>query len=224
MYTHKIRPTLKGASHVLAAIVYAVLTPYLIQLIPQDIMLHGICYMCAQIGHFGASAAFHCFEWPKSRVIVPRRIDHVMIFLTMLASYDIITLMLVPDINPIVTIIVWLGACIGIITRVAFTKAPKPLIGIPYILLGWSVILDTDIMRVAYERSPEAAVLLLAGGIAYTIGGCIYVLQCPNFYPRTLGFHELFHIFTIIGCMYISIAIFGYIIPYYKSHVHAPEY
>jgi hemolysin III len=40
---------------------------------------------------------------------------------------------------------------------------------------------------------------LLAGGIFYTIGGIIYSLKKPNLISQWLGFHEIFHILTMMG-------------------------
>ena len=41
--------------------------------------------------------------------------------------------------------------------------------------------------------------LILAGGIAYTVGAIVYAVRKPNPYPRVFGYHEVFHALTIIG-------------------------
>jgi len=53
------------------------------------------------------------------------------------------------------------------------------------------------------------AALLVAGGLAYSIGGVIYALKRPNPVPATFGYHELFHTGTIVGfaCHYAAIVL-----------------
>ena len=67
-----------------------------------------------------------------------------------------------------------------------------------YLLLGWAILIDLP--AVGTLPAPGIA-LLLAGGLCYTFGGVIYMLKHPNF-SKTFGFHELFHIFVILGSMF----------------------
>ena len=49
----------------------------------------------------------------------------------------------------------------------------------------------------------------MAGGLAYTLGAVVYGLKRPNPSPRWFGFHEIFHVGTVIGyaCNYVAVAI-----------------
>ena len=40
---------------------------------------------------------------------------------------------------------------------------------------------------------------VLMGGLFYTIGAVIYAVKLPNPWPNFFGFHEIFHIFVILG-------------------------
>ena len=53
--------------------------------------------------------------------------------------------------------------------------------------------------------------LLAAGGIAYTIGGVIYIAKRPNLHPD-LGFHELFHLFVLVGSLCHYLLVFFFVI------------
>jgi hemolysin III len=44
-------------------------------------------------------------------------------------------------------------------------------------------------------------ILILAGGLAYTLGGVVYALKKPNPFPGTFGFHEIFHSLTVLAFM-----------------------
>jgi hemolysin III len=41
--------------------------------------------------------------------------------------------------------------------------------------------------------------LVVAGGLAYTLGALAYALKRPRLVPRVFGYHELFHAGTLIG-------------------------
>jgi hemolysin III len=40
---------------------------------------------------------------------------------------------------------------------------------------------------------------MLGGGVAYTLGAVVYALKHPDPWPRVFGYHEVFHLFTVIG-------------------------
>jgi hemolysin III len=56
---------------------------------------------------------------------------------------------------------------------------------------------------------PNGFFLLVAGGVMYTVGGVIYALKKPNF-SKSFGFHELFHIFVILGsfCHFLCVLLY----------------
>jgi hemolysin III len=56
--------------------------------------------------------------------------------------------------------------------------------------------------------------LLLLGGILYTIGAVIYALKRPDPFPRVLGFHEIFHLFVIAGSISMATVIWVWVVPY----------
>jgi hemolysin III len=64
--------------------------------------------------------------------------------------------------------------------------------------------------ELATKLHPAAIVLLVVGGIAYTVGGVIYARRRPDPLPSIFGYHELFHALTIVGvaCQYVAIAFF----------------
>jgi hemolysin III len=56
-------------------------------------------------------------------------------------------------------------------------------------------------------------VLLVLGGILYTIGGVIYGLRRPDPFPRVFGYHEVFHVFVIAGSALHYTLIAAYLMP-----------
>ena len=51
------------------------------------------------------------------------------------------------------------------------------------------------------------AVLLLVGGAIYTVGAAIYAFQWPNPFPRTFGFHEIFHLLVVAAAVTQFVAV-----------------
>jgi hemolysin III len=50
-------------------------------------------------------------------------------------------------------------------------------------------------------------VLIVVGGLAYTVGAVIYALKKPNPVPGVFGFHEIFHTLTVLAflCHWVAI-------------------
>jgi len=71
-------------------------------MIPTTLKLPLTIYLLGIIGNFGSSAMFHFINWPKHLVIYPRRLDHIMIFVKIAASYYALISTVINDINPLI--------------------------------------------------------------------------------------------------------------------------
>ncbi len=210
------RPLLKGKIHLIALISYLSLFPILIRTLPKNIRFYMIFYLLAEIGHFGASTLLHIINW-VSWLDIMRKIDHIMIFPKIISTYYAITSTVLPDIHPLVLKIVNISSLLGILSRVLFTDASKIMIAIPYFLTGWAVLLDPKIFRLLFQRLKHDAWILILSGVLYSIGGIIYIRKKPNLIPGYLEYHELFHIFSVLGAASVTKFIFQNAIPYYKN-------
>jgi hemolysin III len=84
---------------------------------------------------------------------------------------------------------------------IAGTYTPIAVLTLP----GWvAIFVLPDLL---HNAGVAAFVLILAGGVVYTIGGVVYALKRPNPIPGVLGFHEVFHLCTLVAalCHYIAI-------------------
>ena len=99
--------------------------------------------------------------------------------------------------RPVVLIIIWAGAFAAIVLKFAWVGAPKWLAAAIGIALGWVavVVLPQLVGRV----NIAAVILLIVGGLAYTLGAVVYVRRRPDPVPAVFGYHELFHALTIVG-------------------------
>ena len=167
-------------------------------------------FMATSLLLFGNSALYHRFDWGPRTKIVLKRIDHANILLLIAGTYTpIATLALSPGKGTLLLILVWSGALLGILFRVFWIHAPRWLYVALYLLLGWAAVMYlVDLLNV----NVAMMVLVIVGGLLYTGGAIVYALKRPNPWPGHFGFHEIFHVCTVLAflchwtaCLLISL-------------------
>jgi hemolysin III len=169
-------------------------------------------YAVGLCGLFGGSATYHRWRWdPRWRPLL-RRVDHSTIFLFIAASYTpVAVLVLEGTLKVVVLSVVWAGALAGIVFSIAWIEAPRWLVAGTYLALGWVAVITLPDLA---ERLPVAPlVLLAAGGALYSAGAVVYALRRPDPWPRTFGFHEVFHAFVIAAAVAHFVAMAGWVVP-----------
>ena len=147
---------------------------------------------------FGTSAVYHRGHWSPRISGVLRRLDHTNIFLIIAGTYTPLSVLLLPaDTARTLLIVVWTGALIGLLARVFWLGAPRWVYVPVYVALGWvAVWFFPSFYRV---RRRWIVLLIAVGGLAYTLGAIVYGIKRPNPSPRWFGFHEMFHVLTVVG-------------------------
>ncbi len=156
---------------------------------------------------FGTSALYHRKMWSTSRArSLMKRLDHSMIFVFIAGTYTPLTLLALPPrtARTILTV-VWGGAAIGIGLRMLWLHSPRFLMVPLYIALGWVAVFV--IPELLHTAGVATMVLILAGGVLYSLGAFVYASRRPNPAPQTFGYHEVFHAFTLVAatCHYIAV-------------------
>lgn len=148
---------------------------------------------------FGNSALYHRFNWKPSVKKALKRVDHANIFLLIAGSYTPITLLALPAEKAVVLLwIIWTTAALGIGFRIFWIHAPRWLYVPIYIGMGWvALAFVVDF----FAANAPMMILILAGGLAYTLGAVVYALKWPNPSKKHFGFHEIFHVFTVLAFM-----------------------
>ena len=131
-----------------------------------------------------------------------------MIYVLIAGSYTPMLMSFYPKKEALVfSLILWIVAAVGIGVKV-FWFLPRWVSTAIYLLMGWSILFDLGPLT----RIPTGAIVLLAaGGVSYTIGGVIYGLKKPDLF-RAFGFHELFHLFVIVGSLCHYAMVFWYVL------------
>ena len=166
----------------------------------------GLCAL------FAGSGLYHRWRWnPRWRPLL-RRIDHSTIFVFIAASYTPIALLVLDGtLRSVVLVGVWMGAAAGVVFSVAWITAPRALVAATYLALGWFAVITVPQLVDRLPALPLA--LLAAGGVLYTLGAVVYAGKRPNPWPRTFGFHEVFHAFVIAAAAAHFAAMSGWVIP-----------
>jgi len=146
---------------------------------------------------FGNSALYHRFDWkPRTKVIL-KRIDHANILLLIAGTYTPLAVLALPGEKGFLLLaIVLAGALAGIAFRVFWITAPRWLYLVIYLALGWAAVMYMGDLLAA---SVAMMVLVVVGGLLYTVGAVIYGVKKPNPIPGVFGFHEIFHALTVLA-------------------------
>jgi hemolysin III len=209
------RPYFKGVFHLIATLFNIIMLPYLIPKIPKELIVPIGFYVFSIIGHYLSSTILHIKKWDDDILPSIRKIDHIFILIKIGATYIASIVTVMPNINMAVKAVLVLGTIVGIYMRIYYTNVHNGLIALPPIIVGWSILLDPYLVFTSFRRIPSGSTVALAGGISFTIGALIYVLKWPNPAPKYIGFHEIFHLFTIIGTGLFTFFVFEHAIPYY---------
>jgi len=203
----KIKDSVSGFSHLIGAILSIIGTYFL--LINARNTEEVVCFLVFGITSFflySASTNYHLFGKPAAEIGYLRKIDHASIYFLIAGTFTPFCILTIENpLGLIVLISTWVLAFIGasaMFINSFWARFPRWAATGLYVLMGWVSLFIIYPMRIY----PAILFLLLLGGIFYTIGAVIYAIKKPNLF-KGFGFHELFHIFVLLGtiCHYIAI-------------------
>lgn len=160
---------------------------------------------------YGASTIYHALPVSEKTIAVLRRIDHMMIFVLIAGTYTPVCLISLRGVwGWTLLSLVWGFALGGIILKAVWFNAPRWLSTAIYVIMGWLVVVAFYPLGKAVPVS--GILMLLAGGIAYTVGAVIYALKWPKLNFKNFGFHEIFHLFVMVGTAFHVAFMFIYVL------------
>ena len=145
-----------------------------------------------------ASGLYHSVNGSEKKIMIFRKIDHSMIYFLIAGSYTPFLLAMSNQKKGIILLIViWSLAIIGVLMKIFLFNLPRAVGTIMYIALGWLVIFFVS--EIAKNLPWWALLLLVVGGLSYSVGGVIYILKKPSF--SKVNFHDIFHFFILGGTL-----------------------
>jgi hemolysin III len=158
-------------------------------------------YGTALIGLYATSTLYHSLRVkPECRKAL-RKADHIMIYMLIAGTYTPICLVPLRMHSPgwgwTIFGVIWFFAVAGTIVKLCWLSAPRWVSAAAYVGMGWLVIVAIVPLISAMET--REFVWLMIGGGFYTVGGILYALRWPGRDRKLFGFHEVFHIFIMLG-------------------------
>ncbi|MDP4164757.1 MAG: hemolysin III family protein [Bacillota bacterium] len=171
------------------------------------VMIFGI----SMILLYSASATYHMVIANDKVIAFLRRLDHSMIFVLIAGSYTPFCIISLNGLTGWVLFsIITATAISGVLFKMIWFNCPRWLSTAIYIVMGWMIVfVASPLSRVI---NLEGLSLLILGGIFYTIGGVIYGIKPAFLKSKYLGYHEIFHVFILLGTLAHFLCVYVYVL------------
>lgn len=206
MKTKAPKPKLRGYLHQEAAFFAAGACALLIAKASSEKAILAVSlYSLSLITLFSVSAIYHRPHWDPKRRALLKRLDHSSIFFLIAGTATPLALLALPAVQGHQLMwAIWIGAGVGVAQSIFFPQAPKWVSALLAVGVGWLCLPFFGALVTALTHTQ--LVLLILGGVTYTLGAVVYALKKPNFSPSVFGYHELFHLLTILAAaMHFSV-------------------
>lgn len=196
------KPLLRGWFHLVAAVVAV---PAAIALI---VRAHGgpsrfgaIVYGLTLFGLYAVSAAYHRGRWGPAARRRMRVADHATIYVFIAGTYTPLVLTSLHGWRAVATgAAVWAATALGVVSTVAERDRREGVTWktVLYVVIGW--IGAVSVPQLVHSMGPAAFVLLVTGGVLYTLGAVLFSIRRPDPAPTVFGYHEVWHCFVVAAC------------------------
>ena len=160
---------------------------------------------------YSASATYHMVIARDTVIAFLRRLDHSMIFILIAGTYTpFCFISLNGKIGAILFSIISGIAISGVVFKMVWFNCPRWISTALYLAMGWMIVFVFS--PLTNSLNPIGLFLLILGGIFYTIGGVIYGAKPKFLQSKYMGFHEIFHIFIMLGSLAHFLTVFLYVI------------
>ena len=147
---------------------------------------------------FGTSAAYHRLAKTDSVRRIMQRLDHTMIYLLIAGTYVPVCLVALPAQWGIpVLSAVGIMAALGMTIKLGGFRRVQWLGYALYPIMGWALVVAAPALL--DNLTSVQLGLIIAGGVAYTVGFPVLLVRRPNPWPLTFGYHEVWHSFTVVA-------------------------
>lgn len=165
------------------------------------------------VGLFTTSSFYHSIPWTHRWKAWMQKLDHSMIFVVVAASYTPLAVnVLTGRWRWMVLLVVWSVTLIGIIQKFLLPRIETWFSIALQTGLGWFAVVP--LVEFIRRLSGGAIVLMLGGGLLYTIGLILFTIKRPKLSPRLFSYHEVFHVFVIGAAALHFTMMLVYIVPY----------
>ena len=210
----KLREPVSGLTHLGGAV--AALVGQIVLLVlggpGVEKVVSVLVYGLSLVGLFSASAVYHLVNAGPKVTAALRKLDHSAIYLLIAGTYTPFCMLAFEGFFRWgMLAIVWTFAAVGIAVKLFYMGAPRWLSAVIYVLMGWLCLMAAGEMTSAL--TPFSLGWMIAGGVIYTLGAVVYATKIFNFVPGKFGFHEVWHLFVLLGAGAHFLAVLGVVAP-----------
>jgi hemolysin III len=195
--TGKWRPRWRGRVHAIAVAATIPAGIILTLVTPAGIARFAVgVYALSLLALYSTSASYHLLTKSMKSQRTMQQIDHAMVYVLIAGSYTPVCLLALPrHVGVPFLVCIWIAALVGMGLKISW-KAKRVGHAL-YLIIGWAALV---ILPWAYNRAGFTSLLLYAlGGVVYTVGAVLFYLQKPKLIPHIFGFHEVWHVFTVVA-------------------------
>lgn len=171
-------------------------------------IVSGTLFGASMILLYTTSALYHALRPGSMAKRVFQVLDHCTIFVLIAGTYTPFALVSLRSYEPwigwVVFGVIWAMAALGIALNAVDLKRYKIFSMICYLVMGWCIIFAWKPLVASVPTA--AVVLLLAGGISYTLGAILYGVGSKRPY-----FHSIFHLFVVLASIAHTLSILLYV-------------
>ena len=172
----------------------------------------ALCFTLSALALYSASTLYHYCHGKKETPGIKRslrKMDHCMIYVLIAGSYTPFTLILFDQPRGfMICFVIWCLTLVGILIKMMWVNAPRFISTLFYLIMGWlAVLFIKDFMSIQIG----CTVLMILGGLCYTIGALFYIIKKPNINIHWT-FHEIFHVFILGGSFLHYLAVYFYVL------------
>jgi hemolysin III len=193
------RPLLRGWAHLVGVVALVACSPILFSRTHNAAQVGWVlCYLFGVGAMMLTSALYHLVTWsPRARRIW-RQADLTGIFLAVAGTGLALAGL---TLHGRVRLALLGGVALAGLLGLTVSRRARHVRGwssaVPYLVVGWVASLFTP--QIERGGGMTCLVLVIAGGVAYSLGAVAYATRRPRLAPRVFGYHELFHVGTLLG-------------------------
>ena len=209
----KLREPVNGLTHLGGAIAafFGMIAMFIVARGDPARVISVLVYSLGLMAMFLASAIYHMASVKPAVLQTLRKIDHSAIFLLIAGTYTPFCLLAFTGFwHWGLLALIWAIAAIGIVVKVFYIRSPRWLHTGIYVVMGWLCVMAAPQMPSVLPAT--AMIWLFVGGVIYTLGAVVYATKILDFVPQKFGFHEVWHIFVILGAVAHFIAVMSLLV------------
>ena len=172
-------------------------------------LISAVVFGVSLIALYAASTLYHFYKGSDRVLLRLRKLDHAIIYVLIAGTYTPIAAHCMEHVAAVRFLrVIWAVAAAGIVVKLCWLMAPRWLYTSLYLLMGWAIVFDWSSFAAMESGCMR---LVAAGGLCYSAGAVIYICKRPVI-TKNFGFHEIFHLFILMGSLLHYLAVFFYVL------------